>query len=459
MSFISLHTALSGLRAAQVGMDTAAHNVANANTEGFTRQRVDQSNRLPSGTSRFVVGTGVNVDGITRIRDSFLDARVRTSNTTVGRLNVEADLAERAESVIAEPELGLTTILNDLWASFEVAATRPTDSAARLQVINTLDRFAGKVRQIANGWDRLEADTQIQMSTATDEVNVIVERIAELNGQIVGLVNQGAPNDLQDQRDRLVDELTTKLGVTVTDMPNSSVRITLNGMALVDGIRPYEVSFDPTTNGLFHPSGVELMPAGEIGGYQSFLRGWLQDERANLDEFLVDFAATLNDQHALGFTSAGVAGGDLLEHSVLDPANPGVVARFYRIVDNLAPEDLALASDGGPPVQTFDGRNAQALADLRTATDVNGVTLNGRLRAFVTDIGASVLSLTRERDAERGVNSAVVASRRNQHGVSLDEEMVSLMLYQRAFEAAARVTTATDEAISTIVNRLGVVGR
>ena len=119
MGFISLYTAFSGLQAAQAGMDTASHNVSNAGTVGFTRQRVDQASRLPGYRSFGPVGTGVDITDITRSRDVMLDARARTALGGESRFATLGDLLSRVEAAMAEPNNGVTSGLDALWASFE----------------------------------------------------------------------------------------------------------------------------------------------------------------------------------------------------------------------------------------------------------------------------------------------------------------------------------------------------
>jgi flagellar hook-associated protein 1 len=130
MDFSALHVALSGLRAAQVGIDTTSHNVSNASTEGFTRQRVDLAARRPRPLPVGQLGTGVDITDITRARSSFLDARVRSSIAGAAELGVRASFLAKAENVFAEPDLGISGALEGLFDAFEELSLEPTDMSA-----------------------------------------------------------------------------------------------------------------------------------------------------------------------------------------------------------------------------------------------------------------------------------------------------------------------------------------
>ena len=153
--FSALHVAMSGLKAAQLKMDTAANNISNANTVGYTRQRVDLKTRYPNFDPAGQVGAGVAVDDIVRIRDTFLDGRVRSASAALAETDVRADFLTRAELMTGEPDIGVTASLDRLWASFEDLSLDPTDRTARQSVLEELGTFSTLVNQIASGLEGL----------------------------------------------------------------------------------------------------------------------------------------------------------------------------------------------------------------------------------------------------------------------------------------------------------------
>lgn len=453
MSFVSLNTALSGIRAARVGMDTTAHNIANAGTPGYTRQRVDlrtsPAYRSPSGQ----VGTGVTVADIARVRDSFLDARVRGDLAASGTLDVRADLLTRAEGVLGEPDDGLTEELTGLWSAFEDLALAPEDRAARRQVVSALGSVAARVRAVDGGLDVLRQDTAKTLSLTVSQANGLFDRVAELNRTILDASSgAGTPNDLMDERDGLIDELSRTVGATATLEPNGTVRMSVSGLAVVSGTASRHLSVDPTTAVVTHDTaGVAVTPGGEAAGLQRFLTEDLVVLRGQLASFVDDLRTTVNGQHAAGFDANGDPGGDLFVG-----ATPLTFAAALDDPDLLAAAGSRTwdAAASTYVVGPQDAENATALADLRTSSK-----LDTSLRTFVTEHAADVAATQRAARGQRQLATASGIAREGMHGVSIDEEMVAMLSQQRALEASSRMMSAVDQALDTIINRTGLVGR
>jgi flagellar hook-associated protein 1 FlgK len=445
MSFVSLHTALSGIRAGRAGLDTAAHNVANANTPGYTRQRVEVATSYPYLSPQGPVGTGVTVTDIARVRDSFLDARLRGDLARSGELDVRADLLARAETVLGEPESGLTGELTEVWAAFEELALRPEDRATRRQVLSSLEALAARVNSVDGGLRILRRDTQTDLAQAVAKANGLFDRMAELNGRILDATSgAGSPNDLLDERDKVIDELSRLVGAQVTPESNGSLRISVSGMAVVSGTRAQHLEIQEDHSIVHTATGVAVRPGGEIGGRQ----GFLTEEPALTDRlqgFVEDLVERLNQQHAAGYTAEDppVTGRQLLGYTADERS-----LRLEVVVTD--PEQLAAAEEPGKP---HDGRNAAALAALRTAG------LDVSLRTLVTEHAATVAATQRAAEGQRQLTAAADTAREGMHGVSLDEEMVAMLNYQRALEASSRMMSAVDQALDTIINRTGLVGR
>lgn len=303
--FVGLGTALSGLRAAQLGLDVSSQNVANANTPGYTRQRVLLSSAPMYDTAVGPMGTGVQVDGIDRTRDAFLDRRLRLAVSDRERDGLRADLLSRAEGVLAEPDLGISSDLGVLWDSFEELALDPSDGAARSQVLASLDRVAGRIRDVASGWGDLADDTSLRMRTTASEVNRITNRLAVLNGEIpVATRLSGSPNGLQDERDLLLDRLASLSGASATAEADGTVTVTIGGETVVRGTRTWAVSAsdDGTVSVAAGdpPTRRAVTAGGELGGASMFLRTELPAQRAALDELASDLAASLAAVHGTG---------------------------------------------------------------------------------------------------------------------------------------------------------------
>lgn len=455
MSFVSLNTGYTGLLASQVGIETTSHNISNTGTEGYTRQRVDMVSRLPRLTDAGYVGSGVEVTDIRRARDEFLDARVRTGQTVLGAMVANSGLMKRAESVLGEPDNGITVDLDAVFAAFEELALNPDDQPSRITAIAALDSLAARVRRVANGFEALEQDTSANLGFALTEVNDLISQVADLNGAILEASASGAtPNDLLDQRDLVLDTLAEKVGANITHLSDGSVRVSLGGLSLVDGVNASALSLDTTTFDITHPSGRVVPPGGEIGGTQAFLQTDLPTAVGELNDFVADLANAFNTQHAAGFYDDTTNGAALFTFTAGQEAETLTLA----MTD---PDQLAASDTGGTPFPSFNGVNAQAMADLRTSMSALGgtATLSAALRTFVTNLGARTAAADRAATAQGELVGSAELAREAQHGVSLDEEMVLLVQFQRSYQAAARVITTADQALDTLINRTGIVGR
>ncbi len=455
MSMQGLNTGYTGVIAAQTGIDVAGNNVANVGTDGYTRQRAEFRTRNPRLTQQGFIGTGVDTYNVTRARDAFLDARVRTGQTTLGAMVSNSGLMKRAEAVLGEPNYGISNELDDMFAAFEEVALNPSDNAAKVATITAMQSVAARVRGVALGFKKLQTDTAENLSSEIGEVNASLEEVARLNVAITeAATSTQQPNDLLDARDVVLDTLARKIGSRVIDNGDGTVRVSLNGLALVDGSNVRPISLNSTTFDLTHPNGVSLTAGGETGGVQTFLTQDIPNLLSTLNSFASDLSTAFNVQHGAGFYDATNNGTDLFA------VTAGTEAETLNVVMTDSTQ-IAAASTGGTPFQAFNGENAQAMSDLRLSlTALGGTdTLGGSLRSFITEIGARTAGLGRSAEAQGELVAAAELARDGSQGVSLDEEMVNLVQFQRAYQAAARVMTTVDQALDTLINRTGLVGR
>ena len=446
MGIQGLNTGYTAIRAAQAALDTISHNIANATTEGYTRQRVDQTSLPGYATGSGILGQGVDIASISRQRDHFLDEQARTEDSRFAGMNARSQLLSQAEVRFGELDAGIDVSLGEAFASLEELALHPESTPVRHTVLDALDNVATRLRATAEGLHGLELAADTDVRVAVSEANNLITQIADLNGRIVGLSGAGSPNDLLDQRDRLVDQLSSLTGAESIRGAHGAVRVSLNGLSLVDGISPVTLHVDASGT-VTHPDGA-IRLGGEIGGLVTFTQTDLPAMQAKLDAFATELATAFNTQNAAGFMASGAAGGPLFAI--------GGGARDLQMVAT-GPADLAVA--GSSTAATFDGGNAQAMADLRTTNLAGGGTLLARFRDVVTGVGVTAARAASDLRSQQSLQSASSLARESRHGVSLDEEMTNLIAHQRALEAAARVMSAIDETLGTLINRTGVVGR
>lgn len=428
MSTSSLSIAISGLRAHSYAIDATSHNIANVATEGFRRTRVDLTSGHPRFTAMGPMGSGVEVNGLSRATDRLSDERVRRSSAQSEFFSSRAQVSALAEDVFGEPDRGVTSSVNHLFDAFSALATAPTDSAARAQVIGSLEDVASRVNEVRSGLESIQRDAVARLRTEVEAGNQMAARVAEIN--TFARQPGGLPADLADELDRALDSLAATFGASAQVQSDGRVRVTISGRAIVDADRAVALQVPDTPPGqIDHPTGPVVL-GGSAGGLQEVIQNDIGGYRTRLDDFVSDMVTTFNDLHATGFTPAGVGGGDLFSE---------VDGRMVVEVTDGA--DLAASDDVAGPLGSAV---ADALAQLRNS-------VSGDYREVVTAVSNSVASLNRSADTAGSILDAANSVRDSITGVNLDEEMTNMISHQRAYEASARVISVVDEMMQTLL--------
>jgi len=467
-TFSGLGTAASALAAARRGMDVVGQNIANQATEGYTRQRVStsaiaavaQSGRFSLGA---LPGHGVSVDGIARLGDALLDARVRDAAGAAGFWSARALAATTAETALAEPtEHGLSARLSQFWSAWQDLGNTPDQGAAAATVLQSASelatRIAGGYRAVATQW----ADARQSAERTVAQLNTAASQIAQLNTEIRDALGAGrSANELIDRRDALVQTTARLAGARGTLEADGTMTVRVDGNALVAGGDARSLSLaGPVTieqGGALSVSwsGADgfavSVEGGELGGLLSVLApaddgGTLARLAESYDNVARALASTVNERHRAGVTSAGQPGGDFFALSASGPAALGLTVAVGSA------SDLAVARPGGGPL---DSSNADAISQIgHSAGGPDAIwadVVAGFAVATAGDIQRATLSDV--------ASTAALGAQRSVAGVDGDEETISLLTFQTAYQAAARVLTAVDESLDVLINRTGLVGR
>ena len=458
---VSLDSALSALLAQQAGVDTTSHNIANVATAGYSRQRL----RLQAIPGSFALdpmprpGMGVEIVDIERVRDIFVGFQIRTANQSAGRYAARATSLQRVEIALGEPgESGLRAAMSAFWNSWRDLSNTPDSGAARSSVVQSAETMALTTRRIHGSLLALRDEADLRLRADITEINQLSAEIASLNGQISSLAIVGHDaGDLRDRRDLALDRLTTLLDVHYTPRENGTIDVQAAGRSLVRANRSFAIYGDPN---IANNNYVDIKFVADdapltIGNGE--LRG-LIDQRdtelpaliAELNALVSQIITDVNAAHAGGYGLDGVTGRAFFAGT--DASDIAVDAVILGDLDTLAAATNFDVIDGTPP---GDGSNAAAISDLQYALTLSGatVTFDEFYGAFIGSIGAAVRESERLADSQSLLLQQLEAVRQSASGVNLDEEMVQLMRYQRAYEAAARVISVVDEMLDTLINR------
>jgi flagellar hook-associated protein 1 len=318
-----LGTGLSSLRALQRALDTTAHNIANVSTPGYSRQRVEFQTRQPSQFGSNWIGNGVDVSQVRRIYDQFLTAQTRSSSGNLARLDAFATQAARLDNMLGDTTNGLSTTLQAFTDALSEVSTTPASTPARQVLLAEGRALAQRLQTYDQRLRDMSADIDTRFTGEAREVTLLSQGIARLNGEItVASQNTGTPpNDLLDQRDRLIDELSGKVGITAVQDGESLNIFIGNGQPLVLGTQSSEITtvtdpFDPerTQFALNTPTGtVDIsrgVSGGTLGGLLDWRREMLEPARNALGRIGLAIANQVNGQHREGMDLTGALGGD-----------------------------------------------------------------------------------------------------------------------------------------------------
>jgi flagellar hook-associated protein 1 FlgK len=436
-TFMGLQTSLRGLLAHQQAIDTTSHNVANANTDGYSRQNAtlsatDAMKVVGIGSGNIgSLGTGVTVEGYTRVRDAFLDLQYRAQNMQVGDQQTRSTQLDQVELSLSEPgDNGIASQLSKFWNGWADLSNSPDDVAARQALIDQAKNLAASFQTVDTQLTTVKSQANSEYAALTGpsgDVQAIASEISTLNGAIKQFTANGdQPNDLLDRRDQLLDKLSLLGQVRVTDLGNGSIQVDLG-----DAAQPL---VDDTT--VTWPQALAA-PGGKLGALIDIGKtgGTIDSYRTDLNTVVKTIADAVNNLHNPGGT-----GTNFFTYTAgAEAATLGV---------NVTTSTVKTSTSGAAGANDI----ALQIAGLR------GGTPDKLYTSFVTRIGGDL------HNAQRGEANATVLlnsiedRRQSTSGVSMDEEMTNLVRFQRGYQASARTMSTMDQMLDTLINRTGVVG-
>lgn len=503
-TFGTFNIATSGLFASQRALDITSNNISNANTEGYSRQRVLQRASLPiGGDPRGLVGTGVDTYDIVQIRSQYMDNKYWGQVKAYSEWKVKNASMEEIEAIFNEPkETGIRKVMDEMFAGIEELVKKPGDNTNRVNLIEKAVTMAATINKFGNEIVSSIRDTNFVIKSKVEEINSISEEIVSINEQIFNLELDGhKANGLRDQRATLVDKLSKIVNITVSEITGEDnikyFDVKIGGITLVNHYKCNKLTIDNEIVPGLSEFGVDKIAVVKWAGTDGSsldkvkiesgeLRGFLDIRDGNgenhtyrglpfylneLNRFARDFAREFNLQHKQGFDLNGNSGINFFD----EPVGPDTTDTWKNIsclnlkVNKAIQDDPSkvAASDGVSLGESNNG-NAKKLADFRNKKDVfynvaGTAKINGTSDDFVKAI-LSVLSVDSNQAKRLMTNNEAIAAqtsnrRMSESGVSMDEEMGDMVKYNHAYNASARMITTLDKIMDTMINRLGLVGR
>jgi flagellar hook-associated protein 1 FlgK len=452
-----LYTARDSLTAQSYGLSVTGQNITNVNTPGYVkRDPLLETRALGTATTGTVTAVGLR-----RATDVYIERRELTARGSASAASQHDKQLASVEALFNDlGATGMGSALDGLFSSFSALAANPNDPTARGAVLGAADAFASRANAIGDSLSDAKNELFKAAQDTTTQINEKANSIALLNRRIMAAEAQGEDAaDLKDQRNNLLLGLSTLVDVRTIPDDNGSLIVQASGATLVEGQDARALSVDLATDGSLKiisgkGGGTEVtqfLTGGTLAGIKEARDVDLFNVSDKLDKLVFDVGNAVNAQHAAGFGTDGTTGRNLFDV----PAVTLGAARGIRLSSAVSGNPAAIAAASTAASLPGGSGNAVALADIFNTPLSGGRTAAETYGDIVGDIGQRKAAVAQAVDTQNAIKEQVQAMRESVSGVSLDEEMVSLTKYQRAYEAAGRVLTTVDELLQDLINRVG----
>jgi len=490
ISFV-LNLARGALSAQQQGIAVTAHNIANVNTPGYTRQRANFENLTSATNSRIKLGYGVVVDSVSQYYDRFITQNLQQKESVLGETEAKQSTLSYIQSLFNDQAgNGLSQVLSEFWNGWQDLANNPSGNPERTALLQKAEALTERFHTIRGDLTRVQNEVGNSLGASLNDLNKWTGMVAELNQKIVSSESIGtAANDLRDQRNEILKKISGLIeGNSFENGDGSVTFVTTNGLLLMDRAQSWKLSqngSDIYWNEI--PTDIsDRLQGGTIGGLLDLRDETLPQYAANLDELAGTLIKEVNDLHFAGFNLNGADQIYFFENFQTPPnvPNPGDytgAAAFIGLSTGANgvknnPENIAAAQanlPNPPPAlpSPLPGDNRNALKILSIQTDATlsikkwtyadrGVTtssvpmslsLDDYYRTLVGDIGVLTEGTLQQYDFTKTMVDNLNDVRDSISGVNLDEELTKLMELQMAYKAAAKLVTISDELYTTIL--------
>jgi flagellar hook-associated protein 1 FlgK len=464
-----LNMGARSLAAQQTGVEVTGHNIANANNAAYSRQRVKMATSLDVPTSIGQEGTGVDATEIQRVRDTLLDAQIQVETSVTGSLNTQQSALQQAEAALGQSldstsksnaasgtdatgsEHGLGDALSSFFSELQNLANDPSSLTQRQSLMMQASSLATRFNQVDSQLGAVQDGLDQKLDSDVTQANQLLKDIADLNQQISqATLSSRNPNDLMDTRQSKIEELSGLIKVDVAQGDNNSVTISTGGVALVSGSEVSDTIETNQDSGQFlqiraKTSQTALSPAGgSIEGAIAVRDGAIQNARTGVNALATSLIQSINSIHSTGYSLNNSTGADFFK---------GTSAADIAVNSDLL-NNPSLVQASGASGATSDNQTVLAMAQVANTaiSDLNDQTLSQHYSAVTTALGKAASLVNSQIDDQKIVTNMLTQQRNATSGVSMDEEMTSLLTYQKAYQASAKIVSTVDQMLSTVID-------
>jgi len=456
LNFSPFEIGRRALLANQYGLNITGQNIANVNTPGYTRQAPVLVPSPAVGSGKVQLGTGVSVVSVKQFRDRFVETRLETETGIAGRLTSQRDALTPVDAAFDESEgNGISANISAFFGSFRALESNPVSVPLRNDVIVKANSMTGAFANTRSRLTQIRSDTDQLLRSRVDQVNQLSQKVADLNVRIANAENTGGTaSELRDQRNEMGRQLTELTGARSVETDKMVTMTLPDGQALVLG---EHVQTLQTQNTL--PDGMAaLMLNGQpVTLTEGTLQGltnaitFTTSQITALDDLAASITSRVNALHVSGTDAYGNAGVDFFQV----PAVGSVTAANFSVSTAVAADSrlivaspLAIGSSSG----TVAGAIAELLTDPNSTSGSRSGSFSSIYSSIVRDTGSALNTVDNALVTQQAIVAQAVAQRDATSGVSLDEEAINLMQYQKAYEAAAKFLRVADEMTQAIMS-------
>ncbi|MGA2534434.1 MAG: flagellar hook-associated protein FlgK [Terracidiphilus sp.] len=448
----SLSIGMQALEATQEALNATSNNIANANTPGYTREVVQLSANQMTESGSDVTGGGVSVDGLQSIRDELLNLQIQQQTSLQSSADAQSSSLQQIESYFTTNGEDIASALTSFSSSLAQLSAASSGGSAQQSVLSNGRSLADAFNTTANGLTSAQSSADGQVTQTVAQINSLSSQIAQLNGQLSQLTSTGQDGGtVEDQRDELVQQLSSLTGISVTQNAGGETITTGNGSPLVMGSQSFSLQTTTGTNGMqqvLDSNGNNItssIQGGTLGGAIQIRDQTIPGLLGQLNTLASQFATAFNTAQSQGYDSNGNAGQAFFS---IAPGASGAAAGIS--VALTSPSQIAVSSDGS----SGSNGNVANLAAALTNNLPSGQSVSGGYASLVFQVGNEASNASTQSTAI-GQNLLQLTNQQGSvSGVSIDEETTNLIRYQTAYEAAARIVS-TIQQLNTDVLDMG----
>lgn len=468
MGFDSLSIAKSGLLASKMALDVTSNNISNANTEGYTKQRVDLSAVQGTDSGQVSPGGGVDIEDISQMRSKYLDIQFRSESSTNSELLTKSEAMDNIESIFGEPsDYGISENLSSFFTAIEDLAYNAQDLSFREIVVQTAETLTDTFHTIANKLVNYQQDVDDSISLTVDGINSGIEEIQSLNEAIKKAeLNGTTANELRDQRNLAVDQLSQLIDIDAFETENGNFVVNSSGTTLVNDTFTNKLAavVDETdsltgnniTRLYWEGSATEAKPqSGAIRGYLD-----VRDGDTSIDQGIPYYLSKLNDMASAlveSFNTINKAG-----YTVPYDVNDSVQDVDFFNPDNVTALDISVSANLKESGWNIAMSSIYLEGEMNRGNSVNGQdfldapTSVGDLQEYyqntIAEMATNASYASSRSESQQEVTDFIEMQKLSISEVSLDEEMINMVKYQQSYNASAKLITVIDDMLSTLIN-------